>query len=148
MKKEFKELANIFEKMRDLCDKVSRADRSPLGFNQFDAFYTLKDAIRKIEGCLRKMRTDMRKDMGQAQRKIDRESPKKPKKALGSPKPKAKKPKKPKDGFFAGKVKEIPSYHHSDFKTLEEYIEAMRRPPISDKEVEETDWDNWFKEGK
>jgi len=35
-------------------------------------------------------------------------------------------------------------FHKSDFRTLDEYIDYMRRPPISDEEVENVAWNEFL----
>jgi hypothetical protein len=47
--------------------------------------------------------------------------------------------------LFPGK-KNIVYYHNSDFVSLEEYIEHMRRPPISNEEATAANWDRFMED--
>jgi hypothetical protein len=133
MKEHFKSLACIFGKMRALCKKASAAGATKKNLeDKVEAMRMLKATMRKVEGCMREMRAVLLAEINNARKKTKR-------KALGSPqspKPKKRKRLTPKQTVF---------YGHSDFESLEEYVNAMRRPPISDKEVAEVDWDEEFR---
>lgn len=141
MKEHFKSLACIFGKMRGLCKKASAAGTTKKNLeDKVKAMVILKDTMRKVEGCMREMRAVLRDEIDNAKKKTKR-------KALGSPKsPKSLKKAGPRNVLTpeGPRKKQIVYYHHSDFKSLEEYIDAMRRPPISDKEAHEVDWEEEF----
>lgn len=98
-----------------------------------DMVRTVEENLKLVVLLLRKMNEEVKKNRGRAEKGLA----KKP----GATGPiftesEAKK-------MFPGK-KNIVYYHNSDFVSLEEYIEYMRRPPISDNEATSANWDRFM----